>query len=355
MALIAFILVFVLLLVSVIVEEDNGSFSEFPDSVPGIPDAALLAYAAAAASADELSSGCEGMTWSLVAGIGYVESKHGTYEGAEVDDEGNVRPEIIGVRLDGSGNTAEILDTDDGEMDGDEEYDRAVGPMQFIPGSWAIYGQDGDGNGEKDPHNIFDAAAAAVVHLCRSGGNDLTTDEKMRRAIRGYNNSGEYVNAVMERKEHYDSLHVQPGGPTGGGAMVPCANLGQLHSDMCAVHDDLNDKFGAFYLSAGGYRNEAGSDHGSGMAIDYMVAPLGGYPTPGNHAMALQVIKYVIKNKDRLRIKGMIYEQRIWNAQFDPVGDGDWLQVSRPMGDRGSPTQNHYDHIHLAAGPGDMQ
>ncbi|MEU0491072.1 lytic transglycosylase domain-containing protein [Nocardiopsis sp. NPDC006139] len=354
LALIAFILVFVLLLVGVIAEEADGSFQEFPDSVPGIPDVVLFAYVAAASGVDEYAPGCEGMSWSLVAGIGYEESKHGTHDGAEADEEGNVRPPIIGIPLDGTNDTARIEDTDDGEMDGDEEFDRAVGPMQFIPGSWNIYGQDGDGNGEKDPNNIFDAAAATVAHLCRSGGNDLTTDEKMRQAIRGYNNSGEYVNDVMERKAHYDSLHVRPdGGQVGGGEMVSCANLGQLHPTMCSVHEHLNEKFGAFYLSAGGYRNESTSDHGYGMAIDYMMGPYGGIPSMENHAMAIQVINYVIKNHEILGVKGLIYDRHIWNAQRDSVGD--WNAVRRFHQNTGDLTQDHVDHIHLAAGPGRMR
>ncbi|MFL1376267.1 MULTISPECIES: lytic transglycosylase domain-containing protein [unclassified Nocardiopsis] len=354
LALIAFILVLVLLLVSVITEEANGSLEAFPDSVPGIPDVVLFAYVAAASNVEDFAPGCEGMTWSLVAGIGYVESKHGTYKGAEADDEGNIRPPIIGEKLDGSGDKAEIKDTDEGEMDGDEEYDRAVGPMQFIPSSWEQYGQDGDDNGEKDPHNIFDAAAAAVAHLCRSGGNDLTTDEKMRKAIRGYNNSGAYVNDVMERKNHYDSLHVRPdGSQVGGGEMVPCANLGSLDPVMCSVHEHLNEKFGSFYLSAGGFRVEAGSDHGEGKAIDYMMAPLGGVPTAENHAMALLVIDYVIKNHAELGVKGLIYDHHIWNSKRDPVGT--WLSVRRFHQNTGDLTQDHVDHIHLAAGSGDMQ
>lgn len=89
------------------------------------------------------------IAWNTLAAIGFIESHHGTYGAGE--DGGR----IIGPRLDGSGEFMEIPDTDNGELDGDPEYDRAVGPMQFLPESWGIYGAGGD------PHDIGDAAAAA--------------------------------------------------------------------------------------------------------------------------------------------------------------------------------------------------
>ena len=66
---------------------------------------------------------------------------------------------ILGPVLDGrlAGNEV-IRDTDKGAIDGDPTHDRAVGPMQFIPATWAGYASDGNGDGIKDPNNVFDAA-----------------------------------------------------------------------------------------------------------------------------------------------------------------------------------------------------
>ncbi|WP_160051678.1 pilus assembly protein TadG-related protein [Nocardiopsis sp. FR26] len=140
----------------------------------------------------------------------------------------------------------------------------------------------------------------------------------------------------------------------GGGPMVDCSSLGALHPVMCAVHQRLQAEFGGFYLNAGGQRNEPGSDHHTGEAIDYMVADLGGTPTDAMHASAVQVINWSIQNARQLGIKGIIYEQHIWNAtRGDPVGP--WESVRRPMEDRHNNTQNHVDHIHLAAGDGPMR
>jgi len=102
--------------------------------VRGIPARVLEAYRAAAARLAAEQPGC-GVPWELIAAIGRVESGHGTFGGAAVMADGRIAPEIIGLRLDGAGPVAEIRDTDGGLLDRDTVYDRAVGPMQFIPGT----------------------------------------------------------------------------------------------------------------------------------------------------------------------------------------------------------------------------
>ena len=97
----------------------------------GIPERALAAYAGAAIAKNGERPDCD-LGWNTLAGIGWVESRHGSYGGSSIADDGTVSPPIIGIALDGS-TTALIPDTDDGAIDGDAEFDRAVGPMQFIP------------------------------------------------------------------------------------------------------------------------------------------------------------------------------------------------------------------------------
>lgn len=165
---------------------------------------ALAAYVGAEAWAAESVPQC-GLRWTTLAGIGHVESRHGTIDGGELDEDGVADPAIIGVPLDGGDGVAEIPDTDGGELDGDDDHDRAVGPMQFIPESWERYGRDGDGDGRADPQNIHDAAAAAANHLC-AGDRDLATDDGWTEAIYGYNRSGSYVREVNSRAELYVEL-----------------------------------------------------------------------------------------------------------------------------------------------------
>ncbi|MGJ9374410.1 lytic transglycosylase domain-containing protein [Nesterenkonia sp. CF4.4] len=173
----------------------------------GIPQRALAAYTGAALLVAQTRPEC-GLGWNTLAGIGQVESQHGTYAGAEVEPDGQVSPAIIGIPLDGSPGFAEIPDTDGGTLDGDTQWDRAVGPMQFIPATWTLYAQDGSRSGSSDPHQYDDAALTAAVYLCESGG-DLTSDEGWVDAVVAYNQSVEYVNDVAAHAQDY----VSPDGP----------------------------------------------------------------------------------------------------------------------------------------------
>ena len=81
--------------------------------------------------------------------------------------------------------------------DGDGQYDRAMGPLQFLPGTWRWAGRDGDGDGRRDPQNVFDAALATAGYLCL-GGRDLSRAGDLRSAVLSYNQSGDYHSAVLE-------------------------------------------------------------------------------------------------------------------------------------------------------------
>jgi membrane-bound lytic murein transglycosylase B len=166
----------------------------------GIPVIALDAYKRAAASLTKSVPSC-GIDWSLLAGIGRVESNHGRFGGAQLHADGTSIPHIIGIALDGS-RSAVITDTDHGQLDGDPVYDHAVGPMQFIPGTWARWGADGNGDGRRDPFNIDDAALAAGRYLCAAGG-DLRTVAGQSGAVLAYNHSAAYVAEVLELAQTY--------------------------------------------------------------------------------------------------------------------------------------------------------
>ncbi|MEU3354946.1 lytic murein transglycosylase [Streptomyces sp. NPDC037389] len=183
-----------------------------PDGSTGIPVTALAAYKNAEKLAAERYPGCH-IPWQLVAGIGKVESEHAASYGLRSD--GTTDRQILGPRLTG-GQFAEIKDTDGGRWDGDAQYDRAVGPTQFIPSTWESYGVDGNGDGKADPNNIFDAAAGTARYLC-AGNKDLRDPADLDRAILSYNNSREYVNAVLAWMRTYQSGQVGTTPDTGTG------------------------------------------------------------------------------------------------------------------------------------------
>ncbi|MEV2274301.1 murein transglycosylase [Nocardiopsis sp. NPDC049922] len=165
-----------------------------------IPRRALEGYASAQLAMDERQPSCR-LSWPTLAGIGYVESRHGTYGGGEIGPDGSTTPDIVGIPLDGRNNTRVIEDTDGGELDGDEVWDRAVGPMQFIPRTWAQWGTALEG-GAADPQNIDDAALSAARYLCE-GGRDLTAAADWESAMLGYNQSRAYLDDVLAYAHAY--------------------------------------------------------------------------------------------------------------------------------------------------------
>ncbi|WP_227996764.1 lytic transglycosylase domain-containing protein [Nocardia australiensis] len=167
----------------------------------GMPSVALEAYGYAAAVLGRSQPDC-GIAWTTLAGIASVESKHGTHRGAEVDADGTVRPPIIGIPLNGAPGVALVPDTDGGVLDGDSVYDRALGPLQFIPETWKRWGADANGDGIIDPQNIDDAALTAARYLCASGG-DLTSEHGWQSALLTYNQSNSYLRTVRDRAAAY--------------------------------------------------------------------------------------------------------------------------------------------------------
>ncbi|MFF2728505.1 lytic transglycosylase domain-containing protein [Streptomyces sp. NPDC058008] len=189
----------------------------------GIPASILAAYKKAEQEVARTDAACR-LPWQLLAAIGKVES--GQARGGKVDANGTTLSPILGPALNGQG-FALIKDTDGGAYDGDATHDRAVGPMQFIPSTWATWGQDGNGDGRKDPNNIYDAALAAGRYLC-AGTRDLSVAADLDRAVLSYNHSTEYLRTVRSWFEYYkrgthevpDGTGVLPAG-TGSGTTSP--------------------------------------------------------------------------------------------------------------------------------------
>ncbi|MFD6424141.1 lytic transglycosylase domain-containing protein [Streptomyces sp. NPDC060198] len=192
----------------------------------GIPASVLGAYKQAQSTIAGTDPACR-LPWQLLAAIGKVES--GQARGGKVDASGTTLTPILGPALDGNG-FALIQDTDNGAYDSDAVHDRAVGPMQFIPSTWATWGQDANGDGRKDPNNVYDAALAAGLYLC-AGSRDLSIDTNIDRAVLSYNHSTAYLSTVRSWFEYYNNgAHSVPDGtgvlPTTPGPATATATPG---------------------------------------------------------------------------------------------------------------------------------
>ncbi len=187
------------------------------DGPTDIPASVLAAYRSAEAATARSDAGCH-LDWTLLAAIGRIESGHA--RGGAVDAKGTTTSPILGPVLAGGPDIAAIRDTDGGRHDGNSTWDRAVGPMQFIPSTWAVWGRDGNGDGSADPHNVHDAALAAAGYLC-VGERDLADSGQLRRAVFGYNHSWDYVATVLAWMRAYAEggslAPVTLGGPGGSG------------------------------------------------------------------------------------------------------------------------------------------
>ncbi|WP_168200345.1 lytic murein transglycosylase [Protaetiibacter larvae] len=166
----------------------------------GIPARALAAYAGAAIVKAAAMPECR-LSWATLAGIGAIESDHARHGGSRLDETGTAVPPIFGVALDGDG-VALIPDSDGGEIDGDPDGDRAVGPMQLIPQTWRNWHVDGNGDGIEDPQNIDDAVVAASNYLCRAS-TAFDTEEGWRTGVISYNSATDYVGRVARAAIRY--------------------------------------------------------------------------------------------------------------------------------------------------------
>jgi membrane-bound lytic murein transglycosylase B len=173
----------------------------------GIPLATLDAYLRAEAIVTGERPDC-GVRWWMLAGIGRVESNHGRFAGAQLVAYGDTAPHIVGIPLDGGEGVATIADSDAGMWDGDPAWDRAVGPMQFIPGTWRRYAADANGDGTQDPNNVYDAALGAAHYLCNAVGH-LEDDASLTRAYLAYNHSDAYAASVLNLAREYQATGLQ--------------------------------------------------------------------------------------------------------------------------------------------------
>lgn len=170
-----------------------------------IPRRVLAAYVSAAKAIDRAQPTCH-LRWYELAGIGYIESGNAHNGGSNAKHwNGVAKPPIFGPLLDGSAGVA-WHDTDGGRLDHNAQWERAVGPMQFMPSTWAVWGADGNRDRHQDPQQIDDASLAAAGYLCTGGGSQLDQISHLIAAVYSYNHSYDYVRAVLTVASEYAGI-----------------------------------------------------------------------------------------------------------------------------------------------------
>ena len=192
--------------------------------VTAIPRRASISYQRAATVEAQDAPTC-GLSWEILAGIGLVESNHGRSGGSGNPNwAGIADPAILGPVLNGQDGFPVVQDTDNGVLDGDRSFDRAVGPMQFLPATWREYNPATSGADAPNPENISDAAAAAARYLCASDV-DLRTPTGLIDGLYGYNHSFAYVMNVVTAAQRYAEGTLRGAG--GALAVLPALLSGQ--------------------------------------------------------------------------------------------------------------------------------
>lgn len=199
-------------------------------SAPGnlrIPTVALNAYRNAERMMASAAPAC-GMSWNLLAGIGRIESMHAN--GGATDVDGTAVKPILGPALDGTlpGNEVIVQSRNNDRV----TYARAMGPMQFLPGTWSRYASDGNGDGKAEVQNLFDATLAAARYLC-SGGLNMRDQSQVMTSILRYNNSVAYARNVLGWAAAYATGVVPVNLPPITGP-VPALGMGNVHLDTNA-------------------------------------------------------------------------------------------------------------------------
>jgi len=244
----------------------------------------------------------------------------------------------------------------------------ARGLMQFMPGTWRMYGTDGDGDGRAVITNSADSVMSAARYLAATGG---TRTSGIRKALFAYNHATWYVNDVLHYAHHYaaggaggvgttDSTATgealcDPGAEGGDGEVgpVPDGPSGTCPPSGSAAERGLKPnalrglrcvkQAFPWIRSMGGVGPRPNvSDHPAGRAVDFMIPA---WNTAAGNARGWQVARWLQKNAARLRVKYIIFDDRVWRAYRATQG---WTRYTHPNGATRSPTLRHLDHVHLS-------
>ena len=138
-----------------------------------------------------------------------------------------------------------------------------------------------------------------------------------------------------EQSQTPSRTYTAPAAPDYAGLAVAKSENAGLQPQTAAFKEEIANLFGITSFS--GYRPGDSGDHGKGLAIDFMV--------PVSSALGDQIAEYAVKNMASRGINYIIWKQRFYAPYDSKYGPA---YTWNPMPDRGSVTENHYDHVHVS-------
>ncbi|HZD64980.1 MAG TPA: hypothetical protein VE152_02650, partial [Acidimicrobiales bacterium] len=175
---------------------------------PGLamPTMVFDAYLTAAGEMGRVDPGCH-LSWADLAAIGKIESDNAQYHGTRLAADGTAFPAILGPALDGTGGNGAYLVPANVSWDGSGPFERAVGPMQFLPTTWQALARvlpPLPRGVPPNPNNVYAAALGAGRYLCLAAGpRGMTSLQGIKAAYFSYNHSVSYVGHALRNALAY--------------------------------------------------------------------------------------------------------------------------------------------------------
>ena len=192
---------------------------------------------------------------------------------------------------------------------------------------------------EKDETQASPQAASTVAPTTTPVEEKVTEPTATSSEAKGVASSSEATAAVStyqpEEAKTVSTTYAAPAAPDYAGLAVAKSENAGLQPQTAAFKEEIANLFGITSFS--GYRPGDSGDHGKGLAIDFMV--------PESSELGDKVAEYAIQNMASRGISYIIWKQRFYatfDSKYGPANT--W----NPMPDRGSVTENHYDHVHVS-------
>ena len=162
-----------------------------------------------------------------------------------------------------------------------------------------------------------------------------TSSEKVKDASAAVGIGKEVPTYQPEKNQTVSTAYSAPAAPDYAGIAAAKSENAGLKPQTAAFKEEIANLFGITSFS--GYRPGDSGDHGKGLAIDFMV--------PESSELGDKIAEYAIQNMASRGISYIIWKQRFYapfDSKYGPANT--W----NPMPDRGSVTENHYDHVHVS-------